>query len=139
MIRDNSDLSKPVKREKNKPRPCNYCKVPGHYPYQCSSNPYLKKYGWRGSKGYDNPKAIKSLKKRGKQYINWVRTRREWFINNPAESYICYLCGKYLLPNETTLDHVLPRSRNPELRYKFSNLKPCCYDCNIKKGSKVYN
>lgn len=38
--------------------------------------------------------------------------------------------------SETTLDHVQPRSGAPDLRYEFSNLKPCCYACNSAKGSK---
>lgn len=42
---------------------------------------------------------------------------------------------KWMTPKETTLDHVLPRGSHPELRYELSNLKPCCWDCNYKKGS----
>jgi hypothetical protein len=42
------------------------------------------------------------------------------------------------LAEETTLDHVIPRSRAPELRYDPNNLRPCCWTCNSKKGSRVY-
>lgn len=40
------------------------------------------------------------------------------------------------MPSETTLDHVKSRSSRPDLRYEFSNLKPCCFTCNTLKGSK---
>lgn len=119
-------------------KPCGYCDSLTHWPYQCYKNPYLKKFGWQGSKLYDNTRVQKKLKKRGKQHVNWMRTRRQWFIENLAESYECYLCGRYLEPYETTLDHVIPRSRAPHLRYEMSNLKPCCWSCNTEKGSKVY-
>lgn len=71
----------------------------------------------------------------------WLQARAQWFKENwPNEQgfYICYLCGKWLDQKETTLDHVLPRSRRPDLRYEMSNLMPCCASCNLEKGSKVY-
>lgn len=119
-------------------KPCKFCGTLTHWPYQCFKNPYLKKYGWQGSKAWDNPKTRKALKKRGKHYVIWMKTRTQWFIENPAEYYNCYICGKSLMPYETTLDHVIPRSRAPHLRYDMSNLKPCCGLCNQEKGSKVY-
>lgn len=33
------------------------------------------------------------------------------------------------------LDHVLSRSRHPELTFDEQNLKPSCHDCNYAKGS----
>lgn len=85
---------------------------------------------------YEKPKA--KLKK-GKQDKQWVVTRRTWFKANPAEHYTCYICGKWLFPNQVTLDHIKSRGRYPELRYVLSNLAPCCYKCNVDKGSKEYN
>lgn len=76
-------------------------------------------------------------KAKTKAALKWDQTRRLWFKENHQESYTCYLCGKFLYKNQTTLDHVIPRSRAPHLRYEFSNLKPCCWDCNSEKGSKV--
>lgn len=66
----------------------------------------------------------------------WQKTRRKWFKENSSEFYTCYLCFRFLLPEETTLDHVIPRSARPDLRYELSNLEPCCWECNYKKGSK---
>ena len=66
-------------------------------------------------------------------------TRNLWCQDNPANDegyYVCYLCGRWLLPIETTLDHVVPRSHAPELRLDLDNLAPCCYTCNVEKGSK---
>lgn len=59
-------------------------------------------------------------------------------MDNLADYYNCYICGKYLTPLETTLDHVIPRSnfRNYANRHDYSNLKPCCATCNTEKGSK---
>ncbi|QNK82571.1 HNH endonuclease [Nakamurella sp. PAMC28650] len=36
-----------------------------------------------------------------------------------------------------SLDHIIPRSRAPHLRYDFSNLQPSHYLCNVAKGSKT--
>lgn len=119
-------------------KPCKFCGTLTHWPYQCYKNPYLKKFGWKGSRLYNVPKVQKTLRRRGKAHVNWMRTRRQWFIENPAEYYTCYICNKSLMPYETTLDHVIPRSRAPHLRYEMSNLRPCCYLCNSEKGSKVY-
>lgn len=65
----------------------------------------------------------------------WLATRRAWFKANEADLYICYLCGKWMLKNETTLDHIQSRSRHPELRFELSNLDTLCYPCNQRKGS----
>jgi len=111
----------------NKPlKQCKWCgdEQPSHYAYQC----------------FDHPKrGIKAHVSKGgtKHHLTWQRYRRKWFRENPQDYYVCYLCNKSLMPYETTLDHVIPRSRAPELRYEFSNLKPCCYTCNSDKGSKV--
>lgn len=81
----------------------------------------------------------KYLQKNGKYGKQWLATRKTWFRKNPPNHegwYECYICGKWIKPYETTLDHVKSRSRHPELRFVQSNLKPCCYDCNREKGSK---
>lgn len=84
-------------------------------------------------------KVNKRMNPKGKIFKQWMTTRQTWFRKFPAEYYYCYLCGKRMLPSETTLDHVIPRSKAPELRFKLDNLKPCCWKCNDEKGSKVYN
>lgn len=90
------------------------------------------------SKPIKQKKQPKPLRKRGKHSLKWEAARAKWFKANEAPYYICYLCGKSLLKIDVTLDHVIPRSRAPKLRYEQSNLKPCCYPCNVDKGSKVY-
>ena len=85
---------------------------------------------------YAKPK--KPLKRRGKIADRWVEVRNDWIQKNSDGTGVwnCYLCGKILTINNLTLDHVIPRSARPDLRFEHSNLKPCCYSCNIKKGSK---
>jgi 5-methylcytosine-specific restriction endonuclease McrA len=36
-----------------------------------------------------------------------------------------------------TLDHVISRSRDSTKRFDLSNLRPACFYCNDKKGSKT--
>lgn len=68
----------------------------------------------------------------------WLKRRKQWFKDHPADYYICYICGRGMMPNETTIDHVIPRSnaRNYANRDDDDNLKPCCWTCNMEKGSK---
>lgn len=82
------------------------------------------------------PKATKPIKKQGKVAKTWLKTRQEWFKQNPAEGYSCYLCFQWLPKNQTQLDHVIPRSARPDLRNDLNNLMPVCNTCNILKGSK---
>lgn len=82
-------------------------------------------------------KAIKNYK----YYRKWARTRKSWKKHNPPNHqgyYICYICGKWVNEEEVTLDHIIPRSRDPKLRYRFDNIQPCCLKCNTQKGSQVY-
>lgn len=104
-----------------KPKPCKHCGKFGHWPYQCIRNPNRPQY---------------NLNKRSKHQTLWNKVRRQWFMDHPASSYHCYICGKYLLPYETTLDHVQPKGSHVKLRYDPKNLEPCCYPCNTEKGSR---
>lgn len=93
-----------------------------------------------GKKSY-NPycfqhKPRKPISQRGKHSKLWQGTRLKWLEINKAAYYNCYICGKLLTQGELTLDHVLPRSARPDLRYDLKNLKPCCFKCNSEKGSK---
>lgn len=124
-------------------KPCRFCGGLGHWPYQCFQNPKRK-----------------ALKTSGKTNKQWLVTRRTYFKRNPPimmpfPHYECYICGKWLIPPKSsgyyspeiaeqlgeypTLDHVLSRSRHPELRFGQDNLKPCCWQCNTEKGSKDGN
>lgn len=121
----------------NRPKkPCKFCKEvnPLHFPFQCRENPKNKnRPGIPVRKPLPSPR--KRIKQRGKQYNKWLETRKHWFEEFKAPYYWCYICNKQLLQSEVTLDHIKARSSHPELRYKFSNLAPCCWQCNSEKGS----
>jgi len=78
---------------------------------------------------------LRQVGKRGKE---WPKIRKQWFKDNPRDWYVCYLCNRSLMPEDTTLDHVIPKSnaRNFAHRHDSDNLKPCCWTCNGSKGSK---
>jgi 5-methylcytosine-specific restriction endonuclease McrA len=104
-------------------KPCKFCLVPKpkHWPFQC----------------FYNPKGQTPIKRKGKVTAQWEYFRKYWIKANSGP-YRCYLCGIPLNSKTVTLDHVLPRSRRPDLRLDESNIKPCCWNCNHKKGSRVY-
>lgn len=106
---------------------CKLCGSPWHYKTFCLLNT---------KKAIAKRNPIQTV---GKETKKWIATRVIWFKENwPNDQgfYICYLCGKWLDQKETTLDHVIPRSHDPKLRYELSNLKPCCFTCNSLKGSQ---
>lgn len=86
-------------------------------------------------------KPAKPIKKMGKKAKEWASVRAKWFKDHEADMYQCYLCKKLLPVNETTLDHVIPRSnaKNYANRNDETNLKPCCWNCNSAKGSRHLN
>ena len=65
----------------------------------------------------------------------WLETRDKWLEGHKAPYYFCHYCNKMMTRTELTLDHYKSRSRYPALRYKLSNLVPCCLTCNTDKGS----
>lgn len=72
----------------------------------------------------------------------WIRAKKRWFKENEPNFqgyYECYLCHKWVPKEEITIDHVIPRSRRPDLVTDQSNLRACCWTCNGEKGSKVYS
>lgn len=119
-------------------KPCKYCKLEGHFPYQCRLNP--KKILAR-SKGLKRTR-INPIGKHAKQ---WLLTRATWIRHNPppieGQFWLCYLrihpfCPVRLSLEQLTLDHVVSRSRDPSKRYAADNLKPACKYCNSEKGSR---
>jgi 5-methylcytosine-specific restriction endonuclease McrA len=103
-------------------RHCRYCDSEDHTIFYCPVKPknLIKPIG-------------------GKYYQKMVKIRKEWYRQNlPDHSgyYYCAYCGKAITRAETELDHVLSRSRHPELRFELSNLKPSCHNCNVEKGSR---
>lgn len=85
---------------------------------------------------YAKPK--KPIKRMGKVAKKWIEVRHDWIKQNTnsAGTWNCHYCGKHLTIDTLTLDHVIARSKRPDLRYNHDNLVPCCYPCNSKKGSK---
>lgn len=50
------------------------------------------------------------------------------------QGFRCAYCGRFCLPSEFTLDHIVPISEGGATRLK--NLVVCCQECNSKKGNK---
>jgi len=48
------------------------------------------------------------------------------------------MCHKWVHIDDMELDHIISRSRRPDLRYVLSNLAPSCHDCNTEKGSTEF-
>lgn len=109
---------------------CKWCgdPEPKHYPFQCFQNPKYGKY------------KMPTQQRMNRGSVAWTMkaVRDHWFSKNPPNHegyYVCYLCGRWVLPIDTELDHVEARSRRPDLRYDLDNLKPACHGCNKAKGS----
>ena len=90
-------------------------------------------------KSHPGIKQRKPIKKTGKQYDKWIKTKAGWFETNKAPYYFCHYCGKMMTRSQLTLDHKIPRSRAPELRYAKKNLVPACWTCNGLKGSVAHD
>lgn len=118
-------------------KPCKYCKLKGHFPYQCPYNP---------KKAIQRKKGIKRtrIKRVGKKTKQWFITRATWIRKNPPDKngyWYCYLqihpwCPVKLTLETLTLDHVVSRSRDASKVFSKDNLRPACKYCNEKKGSK---
>lgn len=80
--------------------------------------------------------------------------RRNFFINYKPQfngKYFCAYCGTLLLPEEVTVDHIIPinKAKNSLFIQKlldilkindinnYKNLAPCCMNCNCKKGNRT--
>lgn len=98
--------------------------------------------GERGhSKFYCKTRRRKPISQRGKYTQRWLSFRTQYFANHPPNAdglYRCYLCLRQFPRDEITLDHVIPRSGAPQLRYVESNIRYACGMCNSLKGSKRY-
>jgi 5-methylcytosine-specific restriction endonuclease McrA len=80
------------------------------------------------------------LNRVGRKTKRWIRVRREWVKLNPPDhqgGYLCALCGTWVSKEYMELDHILSRTRAPELEFELSNLQPTCSPCNEAKGSRV--
>ena len=68
----------------------------------------------------------------------WAKARREFMKNNPPNHqgyWECKRCGKWT--DSIEVDHIIPRSRDPSLRFEQANLQVLCPKCNSIKGSSV--
>jgi 5-methylcytosine-specific restriction endonuclease McrA len=59
----------------------------------------------------------------------WQRIRQQVLREEPS----CYWCGQ----PSTTVDHVIPLSKRPDLAHVRSNLRGCCRWCNTSKGTRA--
>ena len=78
----------------------------------------------------------------GKIARQWLRVRNAYLKANPPNHqgyYVCSYCGRWIPANEVTVDHIIARSKAPQLRFKHSNLTVACGVCNAEKGSKTYD
>jgi 5-methylcytosine-specific restriction endonuclease McrA len=83
-------------------------------------------------------KPRKPARQVGKKGQKWLAVRREWIKNNPPDHsgyWYCYYCQCALTYDTLTIDHVIARSRRPDLQYDLSNLVPSCSMDNNLKGS----
>jgi len=75
------------------------------------------------------------MRRVGKVGKKWIEFREEWKKNNPPP-YTCGICNRYVSEEDVVLDHIIARSRRPDLRFVASNIQPSCYNCNSIKGSR---
>lgn len=47
--------------------------------------------------------------------------------------------GKNNIPNIFTIEHMVPKSRNPKLIFEWANMIPCCVNCNNSRDDKEYD
>ena len=74
----------------------------------------------------------------GEKYKKWISFRKKWIKDNPPYDngcYICGICGRWCMYNEVELDHIVSRSRRPDLVFDPSNIQPAHHLCNSMKGS----
>lgn len=105
-----------------------------------------------------HPMKRSRLKKSGKQDRRWQQTKRIFFENNTGDKNGLYWCKVKKCPKRhvpmvaprdprlrevdaevelCTVDHVIPRTKRPDLVHVQSNLQEAHGDCNSEKGSTV--
>lgn len=77
----------------------------------------------------------------GNNYGSRHRKNRDAILNQPGPLY-CWICGLEINrdlprtdPQSLEIDHVLPVSTHPELRFDLANVRPCCKQCNRSRGN----
>lgn len=79
--------------------------------------------------------------------LNRMRTSDSWYTINPPDKdghWQCYLqispyCLKVLDRSTISLEHIYPKIKWPELRYRHENIMPSCAYCNKLKLSNTLN
>jgi len=102
------------------------------------SKPLTRKTPIVGKSGSGKTLRKSRLKQQGKVAQTWTAYRAGWLNRHPPDwkgNYSCGICGQFVHVTEVTLDHILPRSRRPDLRYTDSNIQPVHLVCNGIKGS----
>ena len=124
---------------------CSFCGSPTHSSFNC--------YSKRRS-GFDSTGNYKKLKQKQKKHLRPESKKHNskravlsntWHILNPPDyrgGYTCYLqisknCPKWMAKAYTTLEHVYPKNKYPELRWNVLNIKPACEWCNAEKLSNT--
>lgn len=77
------------------------------------------------------------MRQLGKVGKEWLKVRKAWLELHPPNHqgyWVCANCGKWV--GSVEVDHILSRSRRPDLRFDLTNLQPLCHRCNERKGSK---
>lgn len=106
-------------------KPCLDCGIP---------NPYSRCVSCQEQRVINQqPRIRESAVKRGYDKA-WYKVRKEILIR---DKWICYICGKKLIGDDATVDHIVPISVNPSLRLAPNNLAACCRSCNSKKQNKI--
>jgi 5-methylcytosine-specific restriction endonuclease McrA len=81
-----------------------------------------------------------AIKKTGKLGLKWLAFRKAWLAANPPDwkgEYTCGICGRPVHISEVTLDHIIPRSRDPRRCFDPENIQPSHGECNLIKGSRI--
>ncbi|MGC8603819.1 MAG: HNH endonuclease [Desulfomonilaceae bacterium] len=85
------------------------------------------------SKSFRIPAVIRLLKFIRQIYRREVPFSRKNILIRDA--YTCQYCGYNFLPNELTVDHIIPKVQGGE--NKWTNVVACCRVCNVKKGGRT--
>jgi len=68
----------------------------------------------------------------------WQRTKQAWKRLNPPDKdgyYECAICHTKVHISKVSIDHIIPWSLYPQLRYDLTNLQPAHTFCNQEKGN----
>lgn len=70
-----------------------------------------------------------------KMYSSEKRRKRKQIVRRDGEC--CCYCRRFLVLNERTIEHVIPRSK-PQSSNRLKNLKIACKPCNQSRGNKPF-